>query len=305
MLKISFMRKCMWRPSKNRDSIHKYFPSLDSEPGMPSAIREVAMIYAWAKIHMVAETFKIRNPIDQEGKWLPQDILTIVRQCMGLMKGLRNVESTQRSENTKIGDQYANVRATERFVLPTAANIGIRKPESPSASRKTNAPHSLFYGNWFGGGPPPGGGSITQPIQPSTVGGVYLGGAGKTIDGFGSLSGVAIDRNNNLLLLGPEGDTIDLPPLRLDDAVTVFRSVYLYGEGPTVTIDPASENPTESAMVIRHGKGTEDTYVGWILYEADRLMKGLFPWRGQQDRSRGYQPCGWIPGCVTKDLFRQ
>jgi RHS repeat-associated protein len=110
--------------------------------------------------------------------------------------------------------------------------------------------------------------------SPSTVGGVYLGGAGKTIDGLGHISGVSIDQNSNLVLLGHDGGAIDLPPLRLDDVITIFRSVYLHGEGPTVTIDPASENPEASAMVIRHGKATEETYVGWVLYEADRLMKG-------------------------------
>ena len=110
-------------------------------------------------------------------------------------------------------------------------------------------------------------------ITPSTVGGVYLGGAGQAFKGIGQIEGLSIDANNNLILISKKGDQIDLPPMRLDDIVTVFRSVYIYGEGPTVTIDPNPEDPENSAMIIKHGKATENTYVGWVLYQADRLMK--------------------------------
>lgn len=121
-------------------------------------------------------------------------------------------------------------------------------------------------GGWDDGPPPSAGGA-------SRVGGVYLSGAGRMLDGIGIIDGVAVDANHNLVLLGTTGP-IKLPPLRLDDVVTVFRSVYLHGEGPSVTIDPVPEKPTESAMIIRHGRATEATYVGWVLYQADRLMKG-------------------------------
>ena len=114
----------------------------------------------------------------------------------------------------------------------------------------------------------------SSEVSPSKVGGVYLGGSGRMLEGMGELKGVRIDANGNLVLVGEEGGNIKLPPLRLDDVVTVFRSVYLNGEGPTVTIDPNPKNPQASPMVIRHSKATEDTYVGWVLYEADRLMKG-------------------------------
>jgi YD repeat-containing protein len=83
-----------------------------------------------------------------------------------------------------------------------------------------------------------------------------------------------VDTNGNLVLVGDTTGEIKLPSLRLDDVVTVFRSVYLDGEGPTVTIDPAPENPEKSAMIIKHSKATDGTYVGWVLYQADRLMKG-------------------------------
>ncbi|MCG8343901.1 MAG: hypothetical protein MI685_01920 [Chlorobiales bacterium] len=108
----------------------------------------------------------------------------------------------------------------------------------------------------------------------SNVGGVALGGAGGLIEGIGALKGVQVDENGNLVLVGEDDKGIELPPLRLDDLVTVFRSVYINGEGPTVTIDPNPENPEKSAMIIRHSEATNSTYVGWVLYQADRLMKG-------------------------------
>lgn len=111
-------------------------------------------------------------------------------------------------------------------------------------------------------------------ISTSPVGGIALGKAGALIDGLGSLKGVQLDENGNLILVGEDDKDIELPPLRLDDLVTVFRSVYINGEGPTVTIDPNPENPEKSAMIIRHSEATDSTYVGWVLYQADRLMKG-------------------------------
>jgi RHS repeat-associated protein len=117
-------------------------------------------------------------------------------------------------------------------------------------------------------------GSGADTLSPSRVGGVYLGGAGGALAGLGALRGVRTDTNGNITLVGQDGADVKLPPLRLDDLVTVFRSVYLYGEGPTVTIDPNPEDPDKSAMVIRHSQATEGSYVGWVLYQADRLMKG-------------------------------
>jgi RHS repeat-associated protein len=115
----------------------------------------------------------------------------------------------------------------------------------------------------------------THPVPlPTQVGGVYLGSTGQALTGLGQLEGIALDDNNNLVLLDQGGQKIDLPPLRLDDLVTVFRSVYLHGEAPSVSIDPNPEDPEGSAMSIRHGTATAATYVGWVLFQADRLMKG-------------------------------
>jgi len=109
---------------------------------------------------------------------------------------------------------------------------------------------------------------------PTSVGGVYLGGSGQALDGVGLLDGITLDANNNLILLNQGGQQLSLPPLRLDDVVTIFRSVYLHGEAPSVSIDPNPDDPKGSAMIIRHGQATAQTYVGWVLFQADRLMKG-------------------------------
>jgi RHS repeat-associated protein len=158
-----------------------------------------------------------------------------------------------------------------------------RKVWQRTKRRQEWSSHTPQFGSFGGGGGGGGGGSFDhlggigssfRDMTPSNVGGVYLGGSGKMLDGIGLLEGVTLDANNNLILLSKTGDKINLPPLRLDDVVTIFRSVYIHGEGPTVTIDPSPVKPEESAMIVKHGKATENTYVGWVLYQADRLMKG-------------------------------
>jgi len=93
---------------------------------------------------------------------------------------------------------------------------------------------------------------------------------------LGQLSGIGVDESNGKLeLISEDKGKIDLPPLRLDDMVTVFRSVYQYGEAPFVSIDPDPQNPKGPIMKSRHGEATRNTYVGWILFEADRIMKAF------------------------------
>jgi YD repeat-containing protein len=115
---------------------------------------------------------------------------------------------------------------------------------------------------------------IAMPPSPSAVGGVYLGGAGEILKGLGELKGVAIDdATGKLVLIASDQQRAALPPLRLDDVVTVFRAVYNHGRSPSVTIDPDEEDPLGPIMHVKHGPGTDGTYVGWILFECDRIMK--------------------------------
>lgn len=111
-------------------------------------------------------------------------------------------------------------------------------------------------------------------FTPTKVGGIRLAGAGAALSHLGTLEGLALDQQNGGLVLLAKGDRpVALPPLRLDDVVTVFRAVYQHGQAPSVSIDPLSGRETERFMKIRHGPGTANTYVGWVLYEADRIMK--------------------------------
>jgi RHS repeat-associated protein len=116
--------------------------------------------------------------------------------------------------------------------------------------------------------------SVTVSPMPSNVGGVFLSGAGKNLEGLHNITGVAVDHaTGRIVLLGKNDRQIALPPLRLDDLVTIFRSVY-NGEAPYVSIDPAPKNPMGRTMLTRHSAATIDTYVGWVLFETDRIMKG-------------------------------
>ncbi len=117
--------------------------------------------------------------------------------------------------------------------------------------------------------PPGGGGAMT----PAKVGGVALSGGANSLAEFGELEGVSFDAHGRLVLLAKGKSEIDLPPLTIDSVVTVFRSVYEHGEAPFVSIDPVPTDPTGPVMNIRHGPGTENTYVGWICFAADEAMK--------------------------------
>lgn len=109
-------------------------------------------------------------------------------------------------------------------------------------------------------------------LTPTNAGGVYLSGAGQALGQLGALNGIAVDENGRLILLAEDGGTIDLPPLYLDDVVTIFRAVY-QGKSPFVSIDPHPEEPEGPVMNVRHDAATEGTRVGWVLFQADRLMK--------------------------------
>jgi hypothetical protein len=110
-------------------------------------------------------------------------------------------------------------------------------------------------------------------MEGSNVGGVYLRGAEQALKSLGVLIGVAVDNHTGRLVLISEQAKVGLPPLRMDDVVAIFRSVYQRGESPWVTIDPNPANPRGPMMIVRQGAATTRTYVGWVLFEADRVMK--------------------------------
>ena len=116
-------------------------------------------------------------------------------------------------------------------------------------------------------------GSQVSSNELSPVGGVYLRGAGQALEGLGSLAGVLVDDAGRLVLVSVDNGPVELPPLRIDDVVTVFRGVYDHGEAPFVSIDPDPTDPHGPRMQVRYGPGAEKTYTGWTLFESDRIMK--------------------------------
>ena len=121
----------------------------------------------------------------------------------------------------------------------------------------------------------PVGTDATLPeLAPARVGGVYLAGAGAALAALGAVRGVALDRaTGRLVLIGDEENALTLPALSLDDVVTIFRAVYEHGSAPMVSIDPDPRDPNGPTMLVRHDRGTERSFVGWVLFESDRLMK--------------------------------
>jgi RHS repeat-associated protein len=118
------------------------------------------------------------------------------------------------------------------------------------------------------------GNSSHTPLNPGPVGGIYLSGAGEALKNLGMICGFAFDRETGrFVLISDDAGSVGLPPLRMDDVVTVFRSVYEHGEAPWVTIDPNPQDPRGPVMIVRHGDATSDTHVGWVLFESDRVMK--------------------------------
>lgn len=176
----------------------------------------------------------------------------------------------------KGASEIANISLSESFLFTgnTLKTIGTALETTGTLSTLFNTSKDAFN-EW---GPftsnDPSGERSGSLMTPSNVGGIYLRGAGEAFKELGPLKGIAIDEKNGCLVLLGEGESkFELPPLRMDDVVTVFRSVYEHGEAPFVSIDPNPDNPKGPLMLTRHGKATQNTYVGWVLFEADRVMK--------------------------------
>ena len=224
--------------------------------------RSFAMTAYWSYKHVKGEFFGGGNPFSDRD-WQPQTRSTWNMQILGIFRGhigLRPHENITLKILSNIKSnliQFIRDHSSQIDELKSIINIfEVREAWgdeiNPSLNRYYNLPSSY----------------------PSNVGGVYLGGAGKSFEGLGQLRGIVIDESNGkLVLISEDQGTIELPPLRLDDVVTVFQSVYRHGEAPFVSIDPDPLNPKGPIMNTRHGESTNDTYVGWVLFETDRIMK--------------------------------
>lgn len=171
--------------------------------------------------------------------------------------------------HAKLGHSKSQNTAPE---LPDSVNL-----KSDQVRPELDNGIELFLDNPFkyaAGGPPPPPPPPPPPMMlPSNVGGIYLKGAGQSLEHLNNLKGIMVDEETQRLILISEDDpNIDLPPIRLDDVVTIFRSVY-EGSGPYVSIDPDPEDPDGPLMLVRHDEHTKGSYPGWVMFEADRVMK--------------------------------
>lgn len=93
----------------------------------------------------------------------------------------------------------------------------------------------------------------------------------REIETFNEITGAVYDSENSQLLLvgrfNPNWPTE--ATLKLDDLIAAFRVIY-DGEFPAVSIDPGNDI---SVMDVKYFGNTEETSLGWTMFEADRLLK--------------------------------
>ena len=142
---------------------------------------------------------------------------------------------------------------------------------------------------YISGGPPngPGGGSGNgigndgfggdgfSGYQSSPKGGVALNKAATVLAELGDIDGATYDPvSGQLVLYGPDEHTT-LPQMSMDDLVASYRAVFKHTDDePGVTMGNV---PPPAGFEGEHGvkyfAGVQDTYIGWVFFEADRMLK--------------------------------
>jgi hypothetical protein len=118
----------------------------------------------------------------------------------------------------------------------------------------------ILTGSWF---------HQTDPLLATTaVRDVYHTHHPTNLEELAALEGAVIDPGTGqLLLVGKPGwGTM----LDMDDFKVALQLIY-EGEFPAVSIDPTKDNP--NVMSVRYFGDIEDTHLGFVLYEADRMLK--------------------------------
>ncbi|HSR69662.1 MAG TPA: RHS repeat-associated core domain-containing protein [Acidobacteriota bacterium] len=160
----------------------------------------------------------------------------------------------------------------ERFMMHHFPLGSYFDPASTSSvrTRRINESYRVLTSNGITRVEPAGAGSR---LEPSDIGGIYLRSTGNLMEGLGDLRGISVDPESGAVMLLGKSSEFALPSLTVDDLVAVFRCVYRTGEAPFVSIDPDPENPRGPRMLVRLPDELKNTYVGWVLFHADRLMK--------------------------------
>ncbi len=116
------------------------------------------------------------------------------------------------------------------------------------------------------------------------------------------LEAVEVDGNNDLYFYGRKasGQTLARYPISLSDIAVVYRSVFHYGfNAPYISLDKHEDNRFAK---VNFGGHLENTHVGHVVLEADKLFKtlgtGIDPNTHEIVKSR---IAGFIPGFLTED----
>jgi len=64
-------------------------------------------------------------------------------------------------------------------------------------------------------------------------------------------------------------------PFHLDDLMVALKTVFFEKVPLAVSIDPNPADLRGPFMLVRHEGGGEDTALGWLMFESDRLLKGI------------------------------
>ena len=126
-------------------------------------------------------------------------------------------------------------------------------------------------------------------------GGVLLNRAVDFVGDLSAITGVTVDPQTGEVLLLGTAAVGTVPELQLADFVSAVRAVFGSAEDPGVTIDPQRgfESNPNVAQIVHLFAGLEDTDMGWVLLEADRVMKTL---AAEKDNVLGFPVSSSVPG---------
>ncbi len=117
-----------------------------------------------------------------------------------------------------------------------------------------------------------GSGTVCQAIfsKIRDLGGVSLNKTAQLMLEIDDITGATYDPATGQIILFGEED-VALPEMDLDDLAVAVYSVY-GGEDPGVSIDPPI---VDGQLSVRYEGQTRETEFGWVMFEADRVMKSL------------------------------
>jgi RHS repeat-associated protein len=105
-------------------------------------------------------------------------------------------------------------------------------------------------------------------------GGVLLTQPAEFLAEFSGITGALVDPvSGQVILLGEQ--VAGVPELKVDDFVAALRAVYGSTEAPGVSIDPPASGNSDDPQTVTIFAGLEDTHLGYVFFEADRVMKSL------------------------------